>query len=495
MWWCPRGYALRARGRARLGQVPGQVRAELVRGSGRFLRRDRVDREAAVVLRQRRHARHLLPRALPVARREPAAAVAEGDHAVGRPRRPVSRPGLSRRHLRDGVLRQRGSRPTWRTTCWAARAPTTRTRSTTTCSGNGHRNNLDSEFWRMRSAQWDKIKVPLYSVGNWGGLALHLRGNIEGFMNAASKHKKLRIHSGTHFHPFHSEEGRIDQLRWFDHWLKGKDTGIMDEPPVKLKIRTGGDKTTSSYRVPVRERVAARAHAVDEDVSQVTASAGQNVDADGRRARCSRSRRKPRSAATRRARPTHAGVSSSAPSHATGSMDRTGISFMSAPLARGHRDHRARSCSSCGCRARRRTWTSSRRSATSVPTARTSGKSGQQGGTSAGDEGLAARVAPQARPAEVAAVPAVSRAQRAAVAERRARPSNARSRSGRRAWCSRRATGCGSTSSRATASAHRRTALPRRLQHRRGEHACTPAGRGCRTSCCRWCRRRSDETM
>ena len=32
----------------------------------------------------------------------------------------------------------------------------------------------------------------------------------------------------------------MDQLRWFDHWLKGIDTGIMDEPPVKLEIRTGG---------------------------------------------------------------------------------------------------------------------------------------------------------------------------------------------------------------------------------------------------------------
>ena len=63
---------------------------------------------------------------------------------------------------------------------------------------------------------------------------MHLRGNTEGYMLAASKHKKLRIHSGTHFHPFHAEEGRMDQLRWFDHWLKDIDTGIMDEPPVKL---------------------------------------------------------------------------------------------------------------------------------------------------------------------------------------------------------------------------------------------------------------------
>jgi predicted acyl esterase len=113
---------------------------------------------------------------------------------------------------------------------------------------NYMRNDLDSEYWRLCSAQWDKITVPLYSVGNWGGFSMHLRGNTEGFMCAASKHKKLRIHTGTHFHPFHSEEGRTDQLRWFDHWLKGIDTGILNEPPVKLEIRTGGGTKPYAFR-------------------------------------------------------------------------------------------------------------------------------------------------------------------------------------------------------------------------------------------------------
>ncbi|MCX7135181.1 MAG: CocE/NonD family hydrolase [Proteobacteria bacterium] len=111
------------------------------------------------------------------------------------------------------------------------------------------RNDLDSEYWRLSGARWDQIKVPVYSVGNWGGFSMHLRGNTEAYMNAASKHKKLRIHTGTHFHPFHAEEGRMDQLRWFDHWLKGIDTGIMNEPPVKLEIRTGG----SPERYPFRD--------------------------------------------------------------------------------------------------------------------------------------------------------------------------------------------------------------------------------------------------
>ena len=102
------------------------------------------------------------------------------------------------------------------------------------------RHNLDGVWWEGRRPVWENIDIPLYSAGNWSGMGLHLRGNTEGFMRAASTRKKLRIHAGTHYHPFYSEEGRSDQLRFFDQWLKGEDTGILEEPPVKLLIRRGG---------------------------------------------------------------------------------------------------------------------------------------------------------------------------------------------------------------------------------------------------------------
>ena len=102
-------------------------------------------------------------------------------------------------------------------------------------------NNLDSGAFRGAQAQWDKINVPMFSVGNWSGMGLHLRGNTEAFMRAATPHKKLRIHLGSHVHPFYTEDGRRDQIRFFDYWLKGIDNGVMDEPPVKLAIRKGGD--------------------------------------------------------------------------------------------------------------------------------------------------------------------------------------------------------------------------------------------------------------
>jgi uncharacterized protein len=190
-------------------------------------------------------------------------------------------------------------------------------------------NNLDSEFWRSRSAHWDRINVPLYSVGNWTGAGLHLRGNLEGFVQAASKHKKLRVHSGTHFHPFHSEEGRLDQLRFFDQWLKGIDTGIMDEPPVKLMIRTGGDLRNYTFRFE-NEWPLARTRWTKLYLKLNAQQQNPSGEPEGELVAAAPGQSGQTTYAA--SPPSHAGVSSSAPSHAAGSVDRTGISLISAPL-------------------------------------------------------------------------------------------------------------------------------------------------------------------
>jgi len=102
------------------------------------------------------------------------------------------------------------------------------------------RHSLDSGWWASRQPRWDRITQPMYSAGNWSGMGLHLRGNTEGYVRAASRHKKLRIHAGTHYHAFYAEEARRDQLRFLDCWTRGIRNGIMDEPPVRLLIRRGG---------------------------------------------------------------------------------------------------------------------------------------------------------------------------------------------------------------------------------------------------------------
>ena len=100
--------------------------------------------------------------------------------------------------------------------------------------------HMDSDWWDnvKARAQFDKITVPLYSSGNWGGWNHHMRGNIDGFVRSASANKKLQMHIGGHVDAFYSDEGKNELLRWYDYWLKDIDTGIMDEPPVKLCIRT-----------------------------------------------------------------------------------------------------------------------------------------------------------------------------------------------------------------------------------------------------------------
>ena len=106
--------------------------------------------------------------------------------------------------------------------------------------------HTDSVWWdEVKSrAQFDQITVPFYSSGNWGGWNHHLRGNVEAYVRSASQKKKLQIHIGGHTDAFYSDEGKNEMLRWYDYWLKDIDTGIMDEPPVKLCIRVSVDECT-----------------------------------------------------------------------------------------------------------------------------------------------------------------------------------------------------------------------------------------------------------
>ncbi|MGH8240794.1 MAG: CocE/NonD family hydrolase, partial [Steroidobacteraceae bacterium] len=53
------------------------------------------------------------------------------------------------------------------------------------------------EFWRERdgSARFDRITVPVYSIGNWNMVGLHLRGNVLGYESVRSP-KKLMLCGG-----------------------------------------------------------------------------------------------------------------------------------------------------------------------------------------------------------------------------------------------------------------------------------------------------------
>jgi predicted acyl esterase len=98
------------------------------------------------------------------------------------------------------------------------------------------------DMYARNNPSLDDIEVPLLSAGNWGGAGLHLRGNVEGYLGAASRHKMMQIHVGDHVVPFYALEGRLLQMRFLEQFLRGVDTGITREPPIRLAIRDDGDR-------------------------------------------------------------------------------------------------------------------------------------------------------------------------------------------------------------------------------------------------------------
>ena len=101
---------------------------------------------------------------------------------------------------------------------------------------------MDSPYYRERSANLSRVKVPLLSTANWGGQGLHLRGNMEGYIGAASEQKWLEAHGGSHWAPFYTDYGVNMQRKFFDHFLKGEDNGWDREPKVRLQVRHPGEK-------------------------------------------------------------------------------------------------------------------------------------------------------------------------------------------------------------------------------------------------------------
>ena len=99
----------------------------------------------------------------------------------------------------------------------------------------------DGPYWRHGSVRGiaDRIRCPVFMIGGWR----------DGYPNpplrlyqALQVPKKVLVGPWNHAVPDVAIPGpRIDHLhevvRWLDHWCKGKETGIMDEPPVVLFVQ------------------------------------------------------------------------------------------------------------------------------------------------------------------------------------------------------------------------------------------------------------------
>lgn len=114
-------------------------------------------------------------------------------------------------------------------------------------------NETDGPYYWERSAytKYDKIKIPVFlgSEMHEYPVIMHLPGALRGY-NGIRAPKKLIIRPHACERPFHEFHDEI--VAWYDYWLKGIDTGIMDEPPIKIWLR-GANKWTYGQDWPLTE--------------------------------------------------------------------------------------------------------------------------------------------------------------------------------------------------------------------------------------------------
>ena len=111
-------------------------------------------------------------------------------------------------------------------------------------------NDLWNDFYGQRSVNFENTRIPAYFGGDWGLYGLHLPGDIRAFEKWKGP-KKMTIGPPVYLdRPLY--QYAYESLRWFDHWLKGIDTGILEEPRLQLFI-AGSNEWKSGEEWPLPE--------------------------------------------------------------------------------------------------------------------------------------------------------------------------------------------------------------------------------------------------
>jgi uncharacterized protein len=97
----------------------------------------------------------------------------------------------------------------------------------------------DGGFWRAPVRPLSEIKVPCFLIG---GLLDGYRDSIPRMFEQTKAPIKAIIGPWNHTFPNDAEPGpqiewRDQALRWWDYWLKGRNTGIMEEPALSIYMQ------------------------------------------------------------------------------------------------------------------------------------------------------------------------------------------------------------------------------------------------------------------
>jgi len=113
-------------------------------------------------------------------------------------------------------------------------------------------NPHDGPFYWERSPcrYFEKIKIPCFIAARWSGWPIHLPGALAAWAGIDTPKRMLLMETPSIHGPLRPwDDHKEEILRWYDHWLKGNDTGMMDEPPIRLLIK-GSDRWLDADQWP-----------------------------------------------------------------------------------------------------------------------------------------------------------------------------------------------------------------------------------------------------
>ncbi|MEY8840419.1 CocE/NonD family hydrolase, partial [Cribrihabitans sp. XS_ASV171] len=97
------------------------------------------------------------------------------------------------------------------------------------------------DMWRRGSIceNYDDVQVPVYFFGGWADLFRDTPFRIAEHLKVPVK---VMMGPWAHLYPHEGVPGPradfVDEaIRFWDHWLKGNDTGLMDEPPLRFFLQ------------------------------------------------------------------------------------------------------------------------------------------------------------------------------------------------------------------------------------------------------------------
>lgn len=96
-------------------------------------------------------------------------------------------------------------------------------------------------YWKFGSVceDFSRIRIPVYAISGWDDTYFNA---VPRLLAGLSGPRKGLIGPWTHAYPFIGDPGPAihylkEAIRWWQHWLEGTDTGIMDEPAYTVLIK------------------------------------------------------------------------------------------------------------------------------------------------------------------------------------------------------------------------------------------------------------------